>query len=31
LSTARLGGRLGRLSPEETEQIIAGLNEILGG
>jgi mRNA interferase MazF len=31
LSTARLGGRLGRLSPEEVEQVIAGLNEILGG
>lgn len=31
LSTARLGGPLGRLSPEEVEQIIAGLNEILGG
>lgn len=30
LSTARLGGRLGRLSPEEVEEIIAGLNEILG-
>ena len=31
LSTARLSGRLGRLSPEEVEQVIAGLNEILGG
>lgn len=31
LSTARLGRRLARLSPEEVEQIIAGLNEILGG
>ena len=31
LSTARLGARLGRLSPEEVEQVIAGLNEILGG
>lgn len=31
LSTARLGGHLGRLSPEEVEQVIAGLNEILGG
>jgi mRNA interferase MazF len=30
LSTERLGGRLGRLSPEEVEQVIAGLNEILG-
>jgi mRNA interferase MazF len=31
LSTARLGRRLGRLSPEEVEQVITGLNEILGG
>ena len=31
LSTARLGRRLGRLSPEEVEQVLAGLNEILGG
>jgi mRNA interferase MazF len=31
LSTERLGGRLGRLLPEEVEQVIAGLNEILGG
>ena len=31
LSTTRLGRRLGRLSPEEVEQVIAGLNEILGG
>lgn len=31
LSTDRLGGRLGHLSPEELEQILAGLNEILGG
>ena len=31
LSTARLGTRLGRLSPEEVEQVIAGLDEILGG
>lgn len=30
LSTARLGRRLGRLAPEEVEQVIAGLNEILG-
>lgn len=30
LSTDRLGARLGRLSPEEVEQVIAGLNEILG-
>lgn len=31
LSTNRLGRRLTRLEPEETEQILAGLNEILGG
>ena len=31
LSTERLGKRLGRLSPEEVEQVIAGLNEIFGG
>ena len=31
LSTVRLGRRLGRLAPEEVEQVIAGLNEILGG
>lgn len=31
LSTERLGGRLGRLSLEELEQVRAGLNEILGG
>lgn len=31
LSTARLSRRLGRLAPEEVEQVIAGLNEILGG
>jgi mRNA interferase MazF len=31
LSTTRLGRRLGRLPPEEVEQVIAGLNEILGG
>jgi len=31
LSTARLGRRIGRLAPEEVEQVIAGLNEILGG
>ena len=30
LSVERLGRRLGRLSPEEVEQIIDGLNEILG-
>lgn len=31
LSTARLGARLARLSPEEIEEVRAGLNEILGG
>jgi mRNA interferase MazF len=31
LSTERLGKRLGRISPEELEQIIEGLNEIVGG
>jgi mRNA interferase MazF len=31
LSTARLGRHLGRLSHEEVEQVLAGLNEILGG
>jgi len=30
LSTARLGRQLGRLFPE-VEEIISGLNEILGG
>lgn len=30
LSVARLGGRLGHLSPEEVEQVVAGLNEIVG-
>lgn len=31
LSSARLGRRLGRLSPEELEEVLVGLNEILGG
>jgi mRNA interferase MazF len=31
LSTSRLGSRLGRLAPEEVEQVMAGLAEILGG
>jgi mRNA interferase MazF len=31
LSTSRLGSRLGRLAPEEIEQVLAGLTEILGG
>jgi mRNA interferase MazF len=30
LSTERLGARIGRLSPEELELVIEGLNEILG-
>lgn len=30
LSVQRLGQRLGRVSPEELEQLIEGLNEILG-
>ena len=30
LSTERLGGRLGRLSPEELASIVEGLNEIVG-
>lgn len=31
LSTDRLGGRIGQISPEELEQVIEGLNEIIGG
>jgi mRNA interferase MazF len=31
LSTERLGERLGRLSPEELQLVIEGLNEIIGG
>lgn len=31
LSTERLGSRLGRLSPEELEQTVAGLAAIIGG
>jgi mRNA interferase MazF len=31
LSTERLGKRLGRISPEELERILAGLDEIIGG
>jgi mRNA interferase MazF len=31
LSSSRLGSSLGRLSPEEVEQVVAGLHEILGG
>jgi len=30
LSTARIGKRLGRLSPEELSRLIEGLNEIVG-
>lgn len=31
LSTERLGRRIGRLSPEETDRLLVGLTEILGG
>jgi mRNA interferase MazF len=31
LSTERLGRKLGRLSPEEIDRVLEGLNEILGG
>lgn len=31
LSTERLGGHVGRLSPEEITLVIEGLNEIVGG
>jgi mRNA interferase MazF len=30
LSTLRLGARIGRVSPEELEQLVEGLNEIVG-
>lgn len=30
LSTERLGGLLGRLAPEELQQVVEGLNEIIG-
>jgi mRNA interferase MazF len=30
LSTDRLGSHLGRLSPEELESVVEGLNEIIG-
>lgn len=30
LSTERLGGLIGRLSPEELHMVIEGLNEIIG-
>lgn len=31
LSIERLGDHIGRLSPEELEAVVGGLNEILGG
>lgn len=31
LSTERLGAHVGRLSPEELEMVVGGLNEIVGG
>lgn len=31
LSTERLGDHIGRLSPEELEAVVGGLNEIVGG
>jgi mRNA interferase MazF len=31
MSVARLGRKLGRISPEELDRIIEGLNEIIGG
>ena len=31
LSVERLGGKLGRLSPEELQRLVEGLNEIVGG
>jgi len=30
LSTDRLGGLIGRLSPEELQSVVEGLNEIVG-
>jgi len=30
LSTERIGGKIGAVSPEELDQIIEGLNEIIG-
>ncbi|HET9228577.1 MAG TPA: type II toxin-antitoxin system PemK/MazF family toxin [Thermoanaerobaculia bacterium] len=30
LSTERMGDHIGRLSPEELETVVAGLNEIIG-
>lgn len=31
LSTERLGKKIGTISPEELNEIISGLNEIIGG
>ncbi len=31
LSSERLGKRIGRLSPEELQRVVEGLNEIIGG
>lgn len=31
LSTERLAGRIGRVAPEELQQVLEGLSEILGG
>jgi len=31
LSVQRLGKKLGRIAPEELEQVIEGLNEIIAG
>ena len=30
LAVERIGARLGRASPEETSQVVEGLNEIIG-
>jgi mRNA interferase MazF len=30
LSVQRLGGKMGRLSPEELQRLVEGLNEIVG-
>jgi mRNA interferase MazF len=31
LSVARIGRKLGQVSPEEVDRVVEGLNEILGG
>jgi len=31
LSVERLGKKIGRVTPDELDQIIEGLNEIIGG